>query len=61
MDNPLCLLVADMIQFNDSIYWTLFNNKICDLLWRNSEQVASDIWLISDLVQTNSVGYNYGQ
>ena len=32
----------------------------CDLLWRNREQVATDIWLISGLVQTNSVGY-YGQ
>ncbi len=31
---------------------------ICDLLWRNREQIARDIWLISDFVQTNSVCYH---
>ena len=29
--------------------------RIFDLLWLNREQVASDILLISDLVETNSV------
>ncbi len=36
------------------------NKPLCDLLWRNWEQVTNDIWPISDLVQTNSLGY-YGQ
>ncbi len=34
--------------------------QICGLLFRNREQVASNIWLISDSIHTNSVGY-YGQ
>ncbi len=33
---------------------------LCDLLCRNREQLTSEIRLILDLVQTNSVGY-YGQ
>ena len=35
----------------------MFINNIYGLLWRNREQVASDIWLISDSIHTNSVGY----
>ena len=30
---------------------------ICGLLWQNREQIASDIQLISDSINTNSVGY----
>ncbi len=37
-------------------YHKSLGNVICDLLWRNREEVASDIWLFSDL-QTNSVCY----
>ena len=38
----------------------VLNSTKCDLLWRNREQVATDIRLISDSIHTNSVGY-YGQ
>ena len=45
-------------EIGDINHFKLDNYK-CDLLLCNRDQVSCDIWLVSDLVQTNSVGH-YG-